>query len=70
MEKQRESAGLRKSKKQRFRHAKYMQEKKLPSLKEIQEVKEKFNCLTRRTAPQIKTWLHNKQKAARALCIC
>lgn len=34
----------------------------LPSLKEIQLMKKKYTVLTRRTSPQIKTWLHNKQK--------
>lgn len=47
--------------------AKYMENLKLPSLKEIQEVKKKYTCLAQRTSPQIKTWLHNKQKALR-LC--
>ncbi|XP_039304119.1 uncharacterized protein LOC113005529 isoform X2 [Solenopsis invicta] len=47
--------------------ANYMKNLKLPSLKEIQEVKKKYTCLAQRTSPQIKTWLHNKQKALR-LC--
>jgi len=47
--------------------AKYMENLKLSSLKEIQEVKKKYTCLAQRTSSQIKTWLHNKQKALR-LC--
>lgn len=37
----------------------------LPSLKEIQEVRTKYTCLMNRTSPQIKTWIHNKQKTLR-----
>lgn len=37
----------------------------LPSLKEIQLMKKKYTVLTRRTSPQIKTWLHNQQKNER-----
>lgn len=37
----------------------------LPSLKEIEEMKKKYISLTNRTSPQIKTWLHNNQKALR-----
>ncbi|XP_077277339.1 uncharacterized protein LOC143905657 isoform X1 [Temnothorax americanus] len=35
----------------------------LPSLKEIQETRKNYPCLANRTSPQIKTWLHNKQKS-------
>jgi len=42
-----------------------MKSSKLPSLKTIQEVKRKYTVLAQRTSPQIKTWLHNKQKALR-----
>jgi len=42
-----------------------MKSSKLPSLKTIQEVKRKYTALAQRTSPQIKTWLHNKQKALR-----
>ncbi|KAM0736423.1 hypothetical protein ACS0PU_010384 [Formica fusca] len=45
--------------------AKHMENLTLPSLKEIQEMKKKYTSLTNRTSPQIKTWLHNKQKALR-----
>ncbi|XP_067210590.1 putative mediator of RNA polymerase II transcription subunit 29 [Linepithema humile] len=37
----------------------------LPSLREIQEIKKKYKCLSHRTSPQIKTWIHNKQKTLR-----
>ncbi|XP_067217011.1 homeobox protein 4-like isoform X1 [Linepithema humile] len=37
----------------------------LPSLQEIQEIKKKYKCLSHRTSPQIKTWIHNKQKTLR-----
>ncbi|XP_029662925.1 uncharacterized protein LOC115235345 isoform X2 [Formica exsecta] len=40
----------------------HMENHTLPSLREIQEVKKKYISLARRTSPQIKTWLHNKQK--------
>lgn len=40
----------------------HVQNRTLPSLKEIQEVKKKYNSLVRRSSPQIKTWLHNQQK--------
>lgn len=67
MEKQKEPAGLKKSKKQHFRHLLNTCRKKITIVKrEIQEIKKKFNYLTRRTSPQIKTWLYNKQKVARA----
>jgi len=46
-----------------------MKSSKLPSLKTIQEVKRKYTVLAQRTSPQIKTWLHNKQKALRQQCI-
>lgn len=42
--------------------AKYMENKTLPSLKEIQKIRNKYGSLIRRTSPQIKTWLHNMQK--------
>lgn len=45
--------------------AAYMDNLTLPSLREIQEVKKKYKCLSHRTSPQIKTWIHNKQKALR-----
>lgn len=45
--------------------AKHMENLTLPSLKEIQEMKKKYISLTNRTSPQIKTWLHNNQKALR-----
>jgi len=45
-----------------------MKSSKLPSLKTIQEVKRKYTALAQRTSPQIKTWLHNKQKALRQQC--
>jgi len=45
-----------------------MKSSKLPSLKTIQEVKKKYTVLLQRTSPQIKTWLHNKQKALRQQC--
>ncbi|XP_077277341.1 uncharacterized protein LOC143905657 isoform X3 [Temnothorax americanus] len=35
----------------------------LPSLKEIQETRKNYPCLANRTSPQIKTWLHYKQKS-------
>lgn len=38
----------------------------LPSLREIQEIKRKYKCLSHRTSPQIKTWIHNKQKTLHA----
>ncbi|XP_077280471.1 uncharacterized protein LOC143907508 isoform X2 [Temnothorax americanus] len=41
--------------------AKYMEEKTLPSLKDIQEIRKKYKCLSKRTSPQIKTWIYNKQ---------
>ncbi|XP_071581740.1 uncharacterized protein [Temnothorax nylanderi] len=41
--------------------AKYMEKKTLPSLKDIQEIRKKYKCLSKRSSPQIKTWLHNKQ---------
>lgn len=40
----------------------HMENHTLPSLREIQEIKKKYISLARRTSPQIKTWLHNKQK--------
>lgn len=40
----------------------------LPSLREIQEVKKQYTSLAQRTSPQIKTWIHNKQKAFRKQC--
>lgn len=46
----------------------YMKILKLPSLKEIQETKKKYTALAQRTSPQIKTWLHNKQKTLRQQC--
>ncbi|XP_050452408.1 uncharacterized protein LOC126852008 [Cataglyphis hispanica] len=42
--------------------AQHMDNHTLPSLREIQEVRKKYISLARRTSPQIKTWLHNKQK--------
>jgi len=42
--------------------ARHVENRKLPSLKEIQEVKKKYNSLGRRTSPQIKTWIHNQIK--------
>lgn len=45
--------------------AKHMEKLTLPSLREIQEKKKKYSCLFHRTSPQIKTWIHNKQKAVR-----
>lgn len=48
--------------------AKFMESLKLPSLREIQEVKKKYTALAQRTSPQIKTWLHNKQKNLRRQC--
>lgn len=45
-----------------------MESLKLPSLREIQEVKKKYTALAQRTSPQIKTWLHNKQKNLRRQC--
>jgi len=41
-----------------------MKKQKLPSLREIQIVKKKYTLLANRTSPQIKTWLHNQQKAS------
>lgn len=35
---------------------------KLPSLQEINKVIQSSPCLKNRTAPQIKTWLHNQRK--------
>ncbi|XP_067214617.1 uncharacterized protein [Linepithema humile] len=43
----------------------YMKDLKLPSLREIQTIKKQYNILSNRTSPQIKTWLHNQQKALR-----
>ncbi|XP_029170146.1 uncharacterized protein LOC114939876 isoform X4 [Nylanderia fulva] len=43
----------------------HMKNLTLPSLREIQETKKKYSCLFNRTSPQIKTWIHNKQKALR-----
>lgn len=43
----------------------YMEKLKLPSLHEIQTMKKKYTLLARRSSPQIKTWLHNQQKALR-----
>jgi len=45
-----------------------MKSLKLPSLKTIQEIKRKYTVLAQRTSPQIKTWLHNKQKTLRQQC--
>lgn len=47
--------------------AQHVENQTLPSLKEIQEVKKKYNSLARRSSPQIKTWLHNQQKKQRKL---
>lgn len=41
---------------------KNLKNKKLPSFKEIQEIKSKCPILSRRSSPQIKTWLHNQFK--------
>ena len=43
----------------------HMKELRLPSLKEIQNVKKRYIALAERTSPQIKTWLNNQQKALR-----
>lgn len=45
-----------------------MENLKLPSLREIQEVRKKYAALAQHTSPQIKTCLHNKQKALRRQC--
>lgn len=45
--------------------ASHMNQLTLPSLQEIQEIKKKYKYLSRRTSPQIKTWLHNRQKILR-----
>jgi len=49
--------------------AKHMKNLTLPSLREIQEMKKKYTLLAHRTSPQIKTWLHNKQKTLKRTCI-
>ncbi|XP_036150106.1 uncharacterized protein LOC118648017 isoform X2 [Monomorium pharaonis] len=41
----------------------YIDSTKLPSLQEINKVIENSPCLKSRTAPQIKTWLHNQRKS-------
>jgi len=46
--------------------SKHMENLTLPSLAEIQEMKKIYTSLACRTSPQIKTWLHNKQKAVRS----
>jgi len=48
--------------------AKHMKNCTLPSLKEIQNTKKKYKALSQRTSPQIKTWIHNKQKLMQKLC--
>lgn len=48
--------------------AKHMENLILPSLREIQEMKKKYTLLAHRTSPQIKTWLHNKQKTLKRTC--
>lgn len=40
----------------------YMENQTLPSLREIQKIRNEYQSLTRRTSPQIKIWLHNMQK--------
>jgi len=45
--------------------AHHMKNLTLPTLKEIQETKKKYTSLAKRTSPQMKTWLHNKQKVLR-----
>lgn len=47
--------------------AKHIENQTLPSLAEIQSMKKQYKSLTRRTSPQIKTWLHNRQKSLRKL---
>lgn len=47
--------------------SKHMKNLTLPSLQEIQQAKQKYSCLMHRTSPQIKTWIHNKQKTLRHL---
>ncbi|KAG5866383.1 hypothetical protein JTB14_018942 [Gonioctena quinquepunctata] len=42
--------------------AKNIESGKLPSLKEIQEVKSKCPHLNQRSSPRIKTWIHNQFK--------
>ncbi|XP_071634793.1 uncharacterized protein [Temnothorax longispinosus] len=49
--------------------AEYMEEGKLPSLRDIQEVRQEYKCLSKRSSAQIKTWLYNKQKAVRKLAL-
>jgi len=51
-----------------YAFAEYMKSSKLPSIKTIQEIKRKYTVLAQCTSPQIKTWLHNKQKALRQQC--
>jgi len=43
--------------------ATYIDSTKLPSLQEINNVIQNSPCLKNRTAPQIKTWLHNQRKS-------
>ncbi|XP_071653728.1 uncharacterized protein [Temnothorax longispinosus] len=46
--------------------AKYIDDPKaLPSLKEVQDIRKKYKCLTRRKSPQIKTWFFNMKKKIR-----
>lgn len=37
-----------------------MDEHRLPSEKEIVEIKMKNSCLNRRSIPQIRSWIHNQ----------
>jgi len=41
----------------------YINSTKLPSLQEIHKLIQNSPCLKSRTAPQIKTWLHNQRKS-------
>lgn len=50
--------------------ATHMKNLTLPSLHKIQKVKGKYNCLSHRTSPQIKTWISNIQKTRRQSTKC
>lgn len=41
---------------------KHLETGKLPSFKEIQNIKSQYPDLKNRSSPQIKTWLHNQIK--------
>jgi len=41
---------------------KYMETRTLPSLREIEKIRNKYKSLIHRSSPQIKTWLYNMQK--------